>query len=42
MPVASVDIGHELANLDFAYRDIGRLLDEWQARLQKADVASDK
>jgi Flp pilus assembly protein TadD len=39
---SAVDIGHELANLDFAYRDIGRLLDEWQARLQKADVASDK
>jgi Flp pilus assembly protein TadD len=39
---SAVDIGHELANLDFAYRDIGRLLDEWQTRLQKADVATDQ
>jgi Flp pilus assembly protein TadD len=31
----AIDIGHELANLDFAYRDIGRLLDEWQSRLQQ-------
>lgn len=32
----ALDLGHELANLDFAYRDIGRLLDEWQTRLQQA------
>jgi tetratricopeptide (TPR) repeat protein len=32
----AVDVAYELANLDFAYRDIGRLLDEWQAKLQKA------
>lgn len=32
----AVDLGHELANIDFAYRDIGRLIDEWQNRLQKA------
>jgi len=32
----AVDLGHELANIDFAYRDIGRLLDEWQAKLQQA------
>lgn len=31
----AVDMGHELANLDFGYGDIGRLLDEWQARLQE-------
>lgn len=31
----AVELGHELANIDFAYRDIGRLLDEWQARLQQ-------
>jgi tetratricopeptide (TPR) repeat protein len=31
----AVDIAHELANLDFSYRDIGRLLDEWQAKLQQ-------
>ena len=28
----ALDLGNELANLDFGYRDIGRLLDEWQAR----------
>jgi tetratricopeptide (TPR) repeat protein len=32
----AVDLGHELANQDYLYRDIGRLLDEWQAKLQKA------
>ncbi len=32
----AVDLGYELANLDFGYRDIGRLLDEWQQRLQRA------
>jgi tetratricopeptide (TPR) repeat protein len=32
----AVDLGHELANSDYLYRDIGRLLDEWQTRLQKA------
>jgi tetratricopeptide (TPR) repeat protein len=32
----AVDLAYELANLDFGYRDIGRLLDEWQQRLQKA------
>ncbi len=36
---AAVDLGLELANLDFAYRDIGKLLDEWQDRLQQADVS---
>ena len=30
---AAVDYGNELANLDFGYRDIGPLLDGWQARL---------
>ena len=29
---------YDLANLDFAYKDIGRLLDEWQSRLEQADV----
>jgi len=32
----AVDLAYELANLDFSYRDIGRLLDEWQNKLQKA------
>ncbi len=34
----AIELAHELANLDFAYKDIGRLLDEWQARLEQADV----
>lgn len=33
---AALELGHELANLDFSYRDIGRRLDEWQERLQQA------
>jgi tetratricopeptide (TPR) repeat protein len=32
----AVEVGYELANLDFGYRDIGNLLDTWQAKLQKA------
>jgi len=35
---AAVELAHELANLDFGFKDIGRLLDEWQARLEQADV----
>jgi tetratricopeptide (TPR) repeat protein len=35
---AAVDLGHDLANIDFTYKDIGRLLDEWQIRLEQADV----
>jgi tetratricopeptide (TPR) repeat protein len=31
----AVDLGHDLANIDFGYRDIGKLLDEWQERLQE-------
>jgi tetratricopeptide (TPR) repeat protein len=27
----AIDLAQELANLDFNYRDIGRLLDEWEA-----------
>ena len=34
----AVDMGHELANLDFSYRDIGRLLDEWQDRMRQPRV----
>ena len=34
----AIDLGHELANIDFSYRDIGRLLDEWQTRHDAADV----
>jgi hypothetical protein len=32
-------MAHELANLDFSYRDIGRLLDEWQTRLQQTNIS---
>jgi tetratricopeptide (TPR) repeat protein len=32
----ALDLGHELANIDFAFRDIGRLIDEWQAKLEEA------
>ena len=32
----AIEIGYELANIDFGYRNIGKLLDEWQASLQKA------
>jgi tetratricopeptide (TPR) repeat protein len=32
----AIDLGHELANLDFAYRDIGRLIDEWQQQVENA------
>jgi tetratricopeptide (TPR) repeat protein len=31
----AVDLGHDLANIDFGFRDIGKLLDEWQDRLQE-------
>jgi tetratricopeptide (TPR) repeat protein len=35
----AIDMGTELANIDFSYRDIGRLLDEWQTRVQQANVS---
>jgi tetratricopeptide (TPR) repeat protein len=31
----ALDLGHDLANIDFGFRDIGKLLDEWQDRLQE-------
>lgn len=34
--VRAVDLACELANLDFAYKNISQLLDQWQAKLQKA------
>ena len=34
----AIDLGNELANIDFSYREIGRLLDEWQSRLEQADA----
>jgi tetratricopeptide (TPR) repeat protein len=35
----AVDLGMELANLDFGYRDVNRLLDDWQTRLHQANVS---
>lgn len=35
----AIDMATELANIDFSYRDIGRLLDEWQTRVQQANVS---
>jgi Flp pilus assembly protein TadD len=32
----AVDLGHELANLDFSFKNIGKLLDEWNDRMQSA------
>jgi tetratricopeptide (TPR) repeat protein len=32
----ALDLGHDLANMDYAYKDIGKLLDDWQERLQQA------
>jgi tetratricopeptide (TPR) repeat protein len=31
----AVEVGHELANLDFGFRDIAQLLEEWEVRLEK-------
>ncbi len=32
----AIDLGHELANMDFGFRNIGKLLDEWHNRMQKS------
>ena len=32
---AGIDYGSELANLDYSYRDVGTLLNQWQDRLNK-------
>ena len=32
----AMDLGHELANIDYVYKNIGKLLDEWQAQGQRA------
>ena len=32
----AIDLGHELANMDYAFKGIGRLIDEWNDRLQNA------
>jgi tetratricopeptide (TPR) repeat protein len=38
----ALELGYELANLDFNFHDIGRLLDDWQSRLQKVGVPGGK
>lgn len=37
--VKAADLGHELANEDFHYCDIGRLLDDWQSQLQQTRIS---
>ncbi|MBM4069034.1 MAG: tetratricopeptide repeat protein [Planctomycetes bacterium] len=32
----ATEIGLELANIDFSFKNIGHLLDEWQSKMQKA------
>lgn len=32
----ATEIGLELANIDFSFKNIGQLLDEWQGKMQKA------
>ena len=32
----AMDLGHELANIDFSYKNIGDLLDEWHERVAQA------
>jgi tetratricopeptide (TPR) repeat protein len=31
----AIDFAHDLANIDFGYRDIGKLIDEWENRLNE-------
>ncbi len=35
----AIDMGTMLANIDFSYRDISKLLDEWQKRAEQANVS---
>ncbi len=32
----AIDLGHELANLDFNYKNIGKLIDDWEKRNESA------
>lgn len=32
----AIDLGHELANLDYGFKGIGKLIDDWNDRLQNA------
>ncbi len=36
----AVEVGQELANLDFSFREIGRLLDEWEDHLRQDRVSN--
>jgi Tfp pilus assembly protein PilF len=36
----AVDLANELANIDFTFRDIGRLLDQWETSLQKTKAGA--
>ncbi len=35
----ALDLGHELANVDFGFKDIGALIDTWETRLREAQQA---
>jgi tetratricopeptide (TPR) repeat protein len=35
---SAVELGAELANLDYGYRDIGRKLDDWQKKLDQVNA----
>ncbi len=37
--VTAIELGNELANLDFSYRDIGKLLDDWHGKLEQSGAA---
>jgi tetratricopeptide (TPR) repeat protein len=32
----AIDLGHELANMDYSFKGIGKLLDDWNDRVQNA------
>ncbi len=36
---AAIELGNELANLDYGYRDIGKLLDDWHGKLEQSGAA---
>jgi hypothetical protein len=38
----AIDLAYELANLDFGYRDIGKLLDKWQEASHKSELKGQK
>jgi tetratricopeptide (TPR) repeat protein len=36
----AIEMATELADIDFSFRDIGRLLDEWHTRVQQANMSN--